>query len=72
MAYNWTRKKREINGETRLVKVRTRDGKEQVRLVGYRNTVDKTAKKSGLKRIKGVYSSTDGGSKRRRIVRSVV
>jgi hypothetical protein len=65
MAIKWRRTVRKIAGERRQVKVRTRAGKEQVRVIGHRNLTDKTARKLGRKRRKGYYSSTDKGKSRK-------
>lgn len=65
----WVQRKRKVNGKTRSVKVRKRNGKYQVRLVGKHNLTDKTAKSYGRTRKKGVYSSTDKGARRHKIKR---
>ena len=62
----WKRKYRKIDGENRLVKVRRIAGREQVRVVGHRNLTDKTARRIGRTRQKGVYSPTDACNRTRK------
>lgn len=59
MPYNWKRKIRKIDGQNKQVKVRTRNGREQVRIIGIRNLTDKTAKKQDRVRKPFYYSATD-------------
>jgi len=55
----WRRTTRRINGEKRAVKVaRTSEG-ERVRIVGFRNATDRTARRSGNYRTPFYYNTTD-------------
>ncbi len=61
MGKTWTERIRKINGERRKVKVRTINGREQVRVLKIRNTTDKNAgKKNRARRVKGHVNYPDG------------
>lgn len=66
---SWRYTTRQINGVRRRVKVRKRGKGYQVRIVGFINRVDRTARKRGYKRNKYYYSSTDAGPRKRAIRR---
>ncbi|MDD5453945.1 MAG: hypothetical protein PHW62_00395 [Candidatus Ratteibacteria bacterium] len=60
MGKTWKDSIRKINGERREVKVRTINGREQVRVKQNRNTTDKSAgKKKGARRVKGHVNYPD-------------
>jgi hypothetical protein len=61
MTKNWVEKMRTIKGERRRVKVRTVNGREQVRVLHKRNTTDRNAgKKNRARRVKGYTNYPDG------------
>jgi ribosomal protein L19E len=60
MSY-WKTSYRTINGRRRKVRVLVRNGKiVSVRVFGFRNLTDKTARKYGRKRKPGYYNATKG------------
>jgi len=61
MGKTWVQRIRKINGERRKVKVRTINGREQVRVLQNRNTTDRNAgKKNRARRVKGHVNYPDG------------
>lgn len=63
----WTKRFRKVNGKRRLVKVRKRGKKQQIRILGVKNLTDSSARKRGRHRKKGYYSSTDHGHIKHRV-----